>query len=118
MASAPQANVFYMTPMTWEDFTPENVPWLRYEVHGGLRRGDGENHRRGDDDKWRRQLASAILCIVDPGRTQKAALKLYGCATPTSFDKRKVSELKNRITCPISVNLPPLPPAARPCESV
>ena len=83
------------TALCWKAFEDDFI-WLHGKSEGGLR---AEGGRKGDDDKWRCQLAAAIFSL-QPGNEQvgiTAALRHYGCEKPPSGDQNKVRELKSSI---------------------
>ena len=83
------------TALCWKAFEDDFI-WLRAQSEGGLR---AEGGRKGDDQKWRCQLAAAIFSL-QPGNEQvgpTAALRHYGCEKPSSGDGNKVRELENSI---------------------
>ena len=87
------------TALCWKAFEDDFI-WLHGKSEGGLR---AEGGRRGDDDKWRCQLAAAIYLLWSelPGNEQvggpTAALRHYGCEKPPSGDQNKVRELQGSI---------------------
>ena len=83
------------TALCWKAFEDDFI-WLHGTSEGGLR---AEGGRKGDDDKWRCQLAAAIYSL-QPGNKQvgpTAALRHYGCEKPSSGDQNKVRELQSAI---------------------
>ena len=109
------------TALCWKAFEDDFI-WLHGKSEGGLR---AEGGRRGDDDKWRCQLAAAIYLLWSelPGNEQvggpTAALRHYGCEKPPSGDQNKVRELKSSIRSMPNwesvVARPPSAPRARQC---
>ena len=83
------------TACCWTSFEDDFI-WLHGKSEGGLR---AEGGRKGDDEKWRCQLAAAIFSL-QPGNKHvgpTAALRHYGCEKPSSGDGNKVRELKSAI---------------------
>ena len=83
------------TACCWTSFEDDFI-WLHGKSEGGLR---AEGGRKGDDEKWRCQLAAAIFSLQpgNEGVMPTAALRHYGCETPSSGDGNKVRELKDSI---------------------
>ena len=105
------------TACCWTSFEDDFI-WLHGKSEGGLR---AEGGRKGDDDKWRCQLAAAIYSL-QPGNKQvgpTAALRHYGCEKPSSGDQNKVRELQSAIPSMPNwqsvVASPPSAPRARQC---
>ena len=105
------------TACCWTSFEDDFI-WLHGKSEGGLR---AEGGRKGNDDKWRCQLAAAIFSL-QPGNEQvgpTAALRHYGCEKPPSGDQNKVRELKSSIPSMPNwqsvVARPPSAPRARQC---
>ena len=106
------------TALCWTSFEDDFI-WLHGKSEGGLR---AEGGRKGDDDKWRCQLAAAIFSL-QPGNKHvgpTAALRHYGCEKPSSGDQNKVRELvKSAIRSMHNwesvVASPPSAPRARQC---
>ena len=105
------------TACCWISFEDDFI-WLHGKSEGGLR---AEGGRRGDDDKWRCQLAAAIFSLQpgNEGVMPTAALRHYGCEKPPSGDQNKVRELKDSIRSMPNwqsvVASPPSAPRARQC---
>ena len=105
------------TALCWTSFEDDFI-WLHGISEGGLR---AEGGRKGDDDKWRCQLAAAIFSL-QPGNERvgpTAALRHYGCEKPPSGDQNKVRDLKSSIrSMPYwesVVARPPSAPRAKQC---
>ena len=108
------------TACCWTTFEDDFI-WLHGKSEGGLR---AEGGRKGNDDKWRCQLAAAIYLLWSklPGNEQVGptdALRHYGCEKPSSGDGNKVRELENSIPSMPNwesvVARPPSAPRARQC---
>ena len=108
------------TALCWTSFEDDFI-WLHGKSEGGLR---AEGGRKGDDEKWRCQLAAAIFSLwrEETGNEQvgpTAALRHYGCEKPSSNDGNKVRELKDSIRSMPNwksvVASPPSAPRARQC---
>ena len=106
------------TALCWKAFEDDFI-WLHGKSEGGLR---AEGGRKGDDRKWRCQLAAAIFSL-QPGNEQvgpTAALRHYGCEG-TEWDKNQVRALKKPIGIRSMPNWesvvasPPSAPRARQC---
>ena len=107
------------TACCWTSFEDDFI-WLHGKSEGGLR---AEGGRKGDDDKWRCQLAAAIYSLWSELHGNKRvgpteALRLYGCEV-TSWDVKQVSALKKPDIGIKSmrdwekvVKSPPLPPVS------
>ena len=105
------------TACCWTSFEDDFI-WLHAKKEGGLR---AEGGRKGDDRKWRCQLAAAIFSL-QPGNEQvgpTAALRHYGCEKPSSGDGNKVRGLKSAIRSMHNwesvLPSPPSAPRARQC---
>ena len=105
------------TACCWTSFEHDFI-WLHGKSEGGLR---AEGGRKGNDDKWRCQLAAAIFSLQpgNKGVMPTAALRHYGCEKPSSEDGNKVRALKDSIRSMPNwesvVARPPSAPTARQC---
>ena len=105
------------TACCWTSFEHDFI-WLHGKSEGGLR---AEGGRKGNDRKWRCQLAAAIFSLQpgNEGVMPTAALRHYGCEKPSSGDGNKVRELKDSIRSMPNwesvVARPPSAPRARQC---
>ena len=105
------------TALCWKAFEDDFI-WLHGKSEDGLR---AEGGRKGDDDKWRCQLAAAIFSLQpgNEGVMPTAALRHYGCEKPSSGDQNKVRELQSAIPSMPNwqsvVASPPSAPRARQC---
>ena len=83
------------TALCWTSFEDDFI-WLHGISEGGLR---AEGGRKGDDEKWRCQLAAAIFSLQpgNEGVMPTAALRHYGCKKPSPWDQNQVRALKKPI---------------------